>query len=95
MIHPLIWLISQILSLYAFILIVWIILSWLISFNVVNPHNRFVSMVNMILGRLVEPVLRRIRGYIPAVGGIDLSPIVLFIAINFVQYTLVYYFAGL
>lgn len=91
MIHPLVWLITQILSLYAFILIIWIILSWLIAFNVINPHNRFISMVNMALGRLVEPVLRRIRRFIPPVGGIDLSPIVLFIAINFVQYTLAYY----
>lgn len=90
--HPIVYLLYMLLNLYNLVLIVWIILSWLIAFNVINSHNRFVSTVMQILGRLVEPVLRHVRKYIPAVGGLDLSPIVVFLAINFVQYTLVYYF---
>lgn len=90
--HPLVYLLYMILNLYSLVLLVWIVLSWLIAFNVVNSHNRFVSTVGHFLERLVEPVLRHVRRYIPPVGGMDLSPIVVFIAINFIQYTLMYYF---
>ena len=90
--HPIIYLLYMLLNLYNLVLIVWIILSWLVAFNVINSHNRFVSTVMHVLGRLVEPILRHVRKYIPPVGGLDLSPIVVFLAINFVQYTLVYYF---
>lgn len=90
--HPLVYLVYTLLSLYNFVLIVWIILSWLIAFNVVNRHNRFVSTVEHMLERLVEPVLRHVRRYVPPMGSFDLSPILVFVAINFIQYTLVYYF---
>lgn len=90
--HPLVYLIYMVLNIYSFILIVWIILSWLISFNVINRHNRFVSTVGHTLERLVEPVLRHVRRYIPPLGGLDFSPVIVFIAINFLQYTLMYYF---
>lgn len=92
MMNPVVWLISQILGFYSFIVIVWIIMSWLIGFNVINRHNRFVQSVNYVLTRLVEPVLRPIRKIVPPVGGIDFSPIILFLLINFIQYTLAYYF---
>lgn len=90
--HPLIYLIYMLLNLYSMVLVVWIILTWLIAFGVVNRHNRFVSTVEQVLERLVEPALRYIRRYIPPIGGMDLSPILLFIAISFLQYTLRYYF---
>lgn len=90
--HPLVYLIYMLLNLYNLVLITWIILTWLVAFNVVNAHNRFVSTVLHVLERLVEPVLRPIRRHIPHLGGIDVSPIIVFIAINFLQYTLVYYF---
>lgn len=92
MMNPFVWIISQILGIYSFIVIVWIILSWLIGFNVVNRHNRFVQTVEHILSRLVEPVLRPIRRFVPPIGGIDISPIILFLVISFIQYALVYYF---
>ncbi|MDB2414330.1 YggT family protein [Rickettsiales bacterium] len=92
-INPFIELISSILGIYSWILIIWIIMSWLISFRVINTHNMVVSKVSEVLYRLTEPVLRPIREYIPDLGGIDLSPIVVFLLIRFVDsamYTYLY-----
>jgi YggT family protein len=90
--HPIIWLIYQTLNILSLLLIVWIIVSWLISFNVLNTSNRFVYAVYDALNRLFRPILRPIRKYLPDMGTIDLSTIVLFLLIEFVQYCLVYYF---
>lgn len=92
MVNPLIYLINLILNIVSFLLIVWIVLSWLISFRIVNPHQQLVYQVNTALNRLFEPMLRPIRRIMPDTGSLDLSPIVLFIAIEVIQYSLVYYF---
>jgi YggT family protein len=72
-------------DIYKWVIIVWIILSWLIAFNVINTHNRFVDSVNHFLYRATEPALRPIRRFVPIIGGLDLSPIVLFFALYFAQ----------
>ena len=82
---PLIELLQQILSLINFALLVWIILSWLVSFQVVNLSNRFVYTVYDALNRFFEPILRPIRRFMPNLGTIDISPIILFLLINFVS----------
>jgi YggT family protein len=61
------------------------ILSWLIAFNVVNTRNQFVGMVAEFLYKITEPVLRPIRNFLPSMGGLDLSPVVLIIIIWFIQ----------
>lgn len=94
MISPPLQLIMMILDLYGFILIVWIVLSLLITFNIINPYQPFVKMVSDVLYRLTEPVLRFVRRFVPTIGGVDLSPIVVFIAIRFIEYTIVYYSRG-
>lgn len=77
--------ISVILSLYVWVLIIGALLSWLVTFDVVNPRNRFVQIVGDVTYRLTEPVLRHIRKVIPAIGGIDLSPLALIFGIMFIQ----------
>ena len=89
--HPIHFLIDLILNLYGWVLIVWIILAWLIQFNVINAYNPFIQRVNYVLSRLIDPVLRPIRKAMPDLGGVDLAPIALIIAIQFVRYTLNYY----
>lgn len=74
-----------VLGLYIWILITGAVLSWLIAFDVVNTRNRFVQAVSEFCYRLTEPVLRPIRRFVPVLGGIDLSPIVLILAIMFLQ----------
>lgn len=77
--------ISYILQLYSWILIAMIIMSWLFAFNVINGSNQFVASVWRVVNALTEPVLRPIRNILPNMGGIDLSPIVVFIIIYFLQ----------
>jgi YggT family protein len=73
------------LELYIWALIISAVLSWLIAFNVINVRNQFVYTVNDFLHRITEPALARIRRIVPAVQGIDLSAIVLILAVVFVR----------
>lgn len=78
----LVYLISTVGWLIRSIIIIHVILSWLISFGIVNVNNQFVYQLYTSLDRLLEPMLRPIRSFLPNLGGLDLSPIVLFIGIN-------------
>lgn len=77
--------VDWLLGFYVFILIFAAIMSWLIAFNVVNIRNDVVRTVVHVLDALTEPVLRPIRRYVPAFGGLDISFLILFIAIQFVR----------
>ena len=83
--------ISWILQLVWFVFLVMIIMSWLIAFNVVNTRNQFVSQVWRILNQLTDPVLRPIRRMLPNFSGLDLSPLVVFVAIYFIQQVIARY----
>ena len=85
MIFALLSTISLILSLVWWVFLVMIIMSWLISFNVINTRNQFVASVWRILNQITEPILRPIRRVVPPVGGLDLSPIIVFIILFFLQ----------
>ena len=73
------------LQLYLWLVIASAILSWLVAFNVVNTRNQFVGMVGDFLYRITEPALRPIRNFLPNLGGIDISPIILIFIIIFIQ----------
>ena len=90
--NPFIQLLSSVVSLYTFCVIAWAVLATLISFQVVNAYQPVVQRVMFALNRLCEPALRRIRRYMPDLGGIDLSPIVLLLLLQFVQNMLYRYF---
>ncbi|MFY9288905.1 MAG: YggT family protein [Alphaproteobacteria bacterium] len=74
-----------VLDFYIWALIIGAVLSWLVAFNVINPHNKFVRMIGDFLFRITEPLLRPIRKYLPVMGGLDLSPLVLIFIIFFLQ----------
>jgi YggT family protein len=78
-------LISTVIQIYIWLLIANAILSWLFVFNVVNGNNRFVAIVGEFLHKITEPVLRPIRQFIPTLGGLDVSPIVLILLLVFLQ----------
>lgn len=80
-----------ILDLYWWVVLAMIIMSWLITFNVINTRNQFVDMVWRALLGLTDPVLRPIRRLLPRFSGIDISPIILFLIIFFIQRVIVYY----
>lgn len=83
--------IMLILQIYWWIVLAMIIMSWLISFNVINTRNQFVASVWRVLNQLTEPVLRPIRRVLPNMQGLDLSPLVLFVIIYFVQQLIIRY----
>ncbi len=83
--ESILWLVSTVIEIYVWCLIVSAILSWLIAFNVLNTHNRFVHMAGDFLHRITEPALRPIRKFLPNMGGIDLSPIVLILLLFFAR----------
>lgn len=79
------WLISEIIDIYVFVIVVSVVMSWLIAFNVVNTSNRFVYTVGDFLYRITEPALRPIRRVLPSLGGIDISPVVLILLLLFLR----------
>ena len=89
--NSLLGLIIQIINLYQFVLIIYIIATWLISFNIINTSNRFIYSAMEILYRLSEPSLRLVRKYVPAFGNIDISPIIVYLLLWFIQSLLIEY----
>ncbi|HMB75329.1 MAG TPA: YggT family protein [Kiloniellaceae bacterium] len=87
-IDPLIRIVDMILQLYVWAIIISAILSWLVHFDVVNRRNPLVNSIGTFLWRITEPALRPIRRFVPAFGGVDISPIVLILAIYFLQMVL-------
>jgi len=89
--QPILWLIVTILDIYFWILIAMVVMSWLTGFNIINRQNDIVRQVSYALNRLTEPVLAPIRRFLPDLGGIDISPVVALIALQFIRYLVVYY----
>ncbi len=83
--ESLIALISLLITLYIYAILASVILSWLVAFNVVNTSNRVVYQVGDFLYRITEPALRPIRNFLPAMGGIDISPLILLLVLWFAQ----------
>ena len=83
--NPFLWLVDTIINIYIWLLIASAVLSWLIAFNVVNTRNPIVHSVGDFLYRVTEPLLRPIRNMLPNLGGIDVSPVILIIALLFLR----------
>lgn len=78
-------LLSGFLEIYKLIVLVAVVMSWLLAFNVVNYHNNFVRSAVRMLDALTEPVFRQVRRLLPPIGGMDFSPILVFVIIWVVQ----------
>ena len=76
-------LISQVIELFIWLLILQAILSWLITFGIINTQSKFVNLVGNFLYKVTEPLLRPIRNILPELGGIDISPLILIIFLIF------------
>lgn len=89
MLNPFIELADAILGFYKLLIIIWVIMSLLISFEVINQYSPIVQRIKYVLDRLVEPALRPLRKLLRRIfgdmGGIDLSPILLIFLIQFVE----------
>ena len=89
--NSLLYLIIQIINLFQFVLIIYIVLTWLVNFNIINTSNQFVYSILDALYRLCEPSLNFVRRYLPTFGAIDLSPIVVYLALWFIKSLLIEY----
>ena len=87
------YLVLQILKLYSYVVVANVVVSWLISFNVLNTQNRFVYALLELSYRLTEPFLRRIRRFLPNLGALDISPIILLLLIWFIEMCMKLYIA--
>ena len=84
-------LVDTVITIYIWLLIAQAVLSWLVGFGIVNRHNRVVAMVGDMLWRLTEPALRPIRRFLPDLGGIDISPVILILLLWFLRDLMVEY----
>ena len=76
---------NDIVNLYIWILVINAILSWLVAFNILNTGNRFVYSVLEVSYKLTNPALNLIRRYLPNLGSIDISPVILILGLNFLR----------
>ena len=87
------YLVLQILKLYSYVVIANVIIIWLIAFNVLNTQNRFVYSILELTYRLTDPILMRIRRFLPNLGSLDISPIILLLLIWFIEVCMKLYIA--
>ncbi len=84
-------LILIVLQLYTWAVILSVILSWLYQFNIINSNNQFVLLVSNFFYRITEPALRPIRRFVPNLGGMDISPLILLLGLFFARSLLIEY----
>ncbi|GGF02788.1 YggT family protein [Aliidongia dinghuensis] len=92
--YSLLILVDSVIQIFIWMLIVSAVLSWLTAFGVVNRYNRVVSVIGDTLYRLTDPVLRPIRGILPNLGGVDVSPIVAILLLTFLRNLVFEFFSG-
>ena len=91
MLNPFIWLVLELITLYTYVVVAAVIVSWLIAFGVLNTYNPLARSVVRFLDAATEPVFRQIRKVIPPIGGLDISPLIVLIALQFLSYLISYY----
>ena len=89
------YLVLQILKLYSYVVVANVVISWLIAFNVLNTGNRFVYAILEFTYRLTDPILVKIRRFLPNLGSLDISPIILLLLIWFIEMCMKLYIAPL
>jgi YggT family protein len=89
--NPFVWLLLTLIDLYTWVIIIAVVMSWLVAFGVVNTYNRFARAVVSFLDAATEPVFRQVRRVIPPLGGLDISPLIVLILLQFISYSIAYY----
>jgi YggT family protein len=91
MLNPIFWLLLRLIDLYTWVVIIAVVVSWLVAFGVINVYNPFARSVVHALDAATEPVFRQVRRIIPPIGGLDISPLIVLILLQFLSYAIVYY----
>ena len=92
--YAVIMLIDQIINIYIWTLLIYIGVGWLVAFRIVNPWQPIVRMITDVLARIHEPLLSQVRRFLPNLGPVDISPIVLFLAAQFIRNLLISSLSG-
>ena len=92
--YAVIVLIDQIINIYIWTLLIYIGVGWLVAFRIVNPWQPVVRMITDLLARIHEPLLGKVRRFLPDLGPVDISPIVLFLAAQFIRNLLISSLSG-
>ena len=87
------YLLLQILKIYSYVVIANVIVSWLIAFNILNTQNRFVYSILEFTYKLTDPILNKIRRFLPNLGTLDISPVILLLLIWFIEMCMKLYIA--
>ena len=87
------YLVLQILKLYSYVVIANVVVSWLVAFNILNTQNRFVYSILEMTYRLTDPILIKIRAFLPNLGSLDISPVILLLLIWFLEMCMKLYIA--
>ena len=82
---PALALLYHLIDLYTWVVIIGVVMSWLIAFNVINLTNQFVRMIHDVVTRLTDPLLAQIRRFLPDLGGVDISPVILILLLWFAK----------
>ncbi len=88
-------LLIELLTIYMYLVLAYVIMGWLVTFGVVNTRNRVVYLIQDFLEKVIEPALRPIRRYLPSIGGVDISPVILILLIVFAQNLIREYWFGM
>ena len=89
--ESLLFLIIQIIDLYKLVLIIYVIATWLVGFGIINTTNAFVFSLLTALYKICYPSMRIVKKFIPTFGNIDISPIIVFIALEFIKRLIIEY----
>ena len=87
------YLVLQILKLYSYVVIANVLISWLVAFNILNTQNRFIYSILEMTYRLTDPILNKIRAFLPNLGSLDISPVILLLLIWFLEMCMKLYVA--
>jgi YggT family protein len=90
-INPFIWLVLELIEIYTYVVVAAVIVSWLIAFGVLNTYNPVARSIVKFLDAATEPVFRQVRRVIPPIGGLDIAPLIVLIALQFLSYLISYY----
>ncbi len=83
--NTIVGLIGSLIDLYMWVVIIFVVLSWLVAFDIVNTRNQFVRTIGDFLHRITEPALRPFRRVLPNLGGVDLSPLALIVLLILIR----------
>jgi YggT family protein len=90
--NPFVWLVLTLIEIYTWVVIAAVVMSWLVAFGVINVYNPVARSVVKFLDGVTDPVFRQVRKVIPPIGGLDISPLIVLIGLQFLSYLIAYYF---